>query len=1092
MEDQPGLFDGLPFDQAAPAGGPGARRLLLASAGTGKTYQLAGQFAALLVLGEAPERILATTFTRKAAGEILDRVLGKLADAAEDDERGRRAREHVAHVAAELEPERAAGELTPAHCRAVLAGLLRAIGRFQVRTLDAFFVRIAGLFSDQLAIAPGWRITGQVEERALVLESVARLLEDEGLGDEQQFELVRALARTAGARKAAEAVAEVVEDADELGRRAESGAWRRVEPLPRPDEGEVAAAIRTVVDLDLPTNDKGKVNGHWRNAHAPLCALLGDFREERDLAQLADLLDKGLAKAALGAEPKFYNVDLPEHLVAALRVLHALVAHHMVEDLRARNLATEGLLERYRGRERGLRAELSAWRFSDFTDALLEGPARADSDTWRRDLAYRLDGRIDHLLLDEFQDTAPHQWRLLEPLAAEILAGGTELRSFFCVGDVKQSIYGWRGGEPRLLARMGERYPALTAETLQESYRSSPVVLEAVNRVFTGIADRAVLLRDKHEFLRSAAEEWSASFAAHGAARAELAGAARLWLAPAVRPGDRDNDAAVRFAVERIAELHARHPGASIGVLLRAKRDLPRIRYELGKRGIEASDEGGNPLTDTPAVTWMLALLHLADHPADGVARLQLVRSPLAGALGLDEHPVESEEGALAAGRAARRLRAEFTHRGLGAFVERWASAMAEGLAPWDARRLEQFVELALAADGAASPRPTDFAEHVRATAVPDPTGGRVKVMTIHASKGLEFDVVVLPDLGRRANLQPPEVLADSADETAPPRLLTVRPRKELLPHHAQLEALHGQAQQRSMTDALSTLYVAMTRAVHTLEVVVPREKAAGKGHMALCDLFVPELVAEGGADQGEGAEPVLAWEQPGSSDEWAVGDAVDDAGGFVDERPLSLQAAPADAGVLRPSGDGPTHDREASRLGTLVHALLAGVEWLAPGGGDPRHDARLAALCRRVDPRPGAPVDEAVALFRRALAAPELAELLASPAGRDGVAHRVLTERTFDVECTDLDGGPRRMRGALDRLVLTLEGDRVREAEVIDFKVVERVPGDAALVARHGPQLEAYRAAVAELYGIGDAQRIFLTLGVIARDGTCLGLRIP
>ena len=262
--------------------------------------------------------------------------------------------------------------------------------------------------------------------------------------------------------------------------------------------------------------------------------------------------------------------------------------------------------------------------FGDFQGALLDGPARGERATWLRDVTFRLDGRIDHLLLDEFQDTAPGQWRLLLPLAEEILAGGDELRTFFCVGDVKQSIYGWRGGEPRLLGRMGERHPGLVSEPLQRSYRSSPVVLDAVNRVFDGMERRVVFTSAGREAAHRATEEWVSSFAPHESALTDLPGAARLWWRRASATGSR---ARQRGALRGRPSRHTTSIEASIGVLLRTKKGSAALRP--GRAGIEASDEGGKPLTDTAAVMGARAPAPRGS-PRGRRGAAQVARSPVA------------------------------------------------------------------------------------------------------------------------------------------------------------------------------------------------------------------------------------------------------------------------------------------------------------------------------------------------------------------------------------------------------------------------------------------------------------------------------
>ena len=1060
---QTDLFE--PFESAPIT----AHRLLLASAGTGKTFQLANHFAGLLAIGVAPEKILATTFTRKAAGEILDRVLLRLSEAASASEAGEDTRGFLRETAERVEP--GSGEIiTASHCQSMLAALLRTIDRFQVRTLDSFFVRLARLFAFELEIAPEWRITDEVEESALVAEGVARVLESLGL--DEQLELVRGVVKNAGARQAADALVQTIQGADELSRTAEPGAWRQITPLERPSVEALEQAVAAIRTMELPTTKAGKPDSRWQKQLDQYLAAFEGLDPAGDDALPESLMKAGFAKAALDAEPKYYGKALPEDSVDAFLILHHHRAAIEVARLCHRNFAAEALLEKYAATDDALRAELGAYRFGDFPRALLLGPARAAADLWLSDLGYRLDGKLDHLLLDEFQDTAPSQWRLLEPLAEEVLSQAEGGRSFFCVGDVKQSIYGWRGAEPRLLGRMDQRYPVLAPESLVKSYRSSQVVLDTVNQTFQGIAARPVLEGESNGAARRATESWEADYQPHEAARTGLRGASRLWVARSKKEGESELDPSIVLAVDRVAELAREHPGASIALLVRARKNIARLRFLLGAKGVEASDEGGNPLTDAAGVTWILALLQLADHPADGIARLQVARSPFAEAFGIDAKEVETEEGQHRASLAARRIREALTHGGYGEFCERWAKVLSETASEWDQRRLEQLVELSLAYDERAGLRPMDFVDYVRAQRVPDPTASRVKVMTIHASKGLEFDIVVLPELGKNIELRPGPVLTDSVDEASPPFLLSVTPRKDLLTSHPQLADLYGVAQERSMTDALSALYVAMTRAVHVLELIVPFGTQTQK-RLRHATLLYPGVTA--GGDVGDCSEDVatLAWSHPDSTDEWTPKSA-DEEVSFVREEELSLggSSGPESVAVIRPSyseaaavgpgaGRGATHTGQ--RVGVLMHAMLEGIVWHA--SGLPGEDV-LRAACLRADPASDAPVAGALARLRAAWASPAMVQLFTEPSGET----RVWNERSFDVEVTDVDGGPRVARGVIDRLVLHLGAGAVERVEVIDYKTESATGADSVLGA-HREQLGLYRDAAVTLFGLEPAQ---------------------
>src|SRR5205823_867923 len=122
--------------------------------------------------------------------------------------------------------------------------------------------------------------------------------------------------------------------------------------------------------------------------------------------------------------------------------------------------------------------EERALRFSDVTFRLADAIGAIEPER----LAFRLDGGIRHVLLDEFQDTSPSQWRVLRPLAENVV--GTNGGTFFCVGDAKQAIYGWRGGVAEIFDALEGQLPGLEQRSLAESYRSAQPVIDAVNAVF--------------------------------------------------------------------------------------------------------------------------------------------------------------------------------------------------------------------------------------------------------------------------------------------------------------------------------------------------------------------------------------------------------------------------------------------------------------------------------------------------------------------------------------------------------------------------------------------------------------------------------
>ncbi len=1040
------------------------RQLLLASAGTGKTFRLANHFAGLLVAGVEPKQVLAATFTRKAAGEILDRVLKRLREGAEDDAAGEDARGYLLEAAQAVEPYR--DSLSAEECAETLARLVRRIERFRVQTLDAFFISLSQLFAMELELSPDFAIGTAVQEVGLAAETVARVLD--GLDDDERLELLRALVRGGASRKAQSALLEAVSEAESAAAQAGPEAWDSLEPLQGVDPDEVEAQIRYLHQFDVPVTAKGTPNKVFANAIDSLREVVGDGSDPIDSA----FFGSKLVERVIAGEEKYSRVPIPEGLAAAIQTLAQRAGEDAVKELLARNRAMGSFLTKYTQAEDELRAEWGTYRFQDFSRALERGPAREQPEAWRQALGFRMDAKLSHLLLDEFQDTSAQQWRLLLPLAEEVLADGSEESSFFCVGDVKQSIYGWRGGEPRLLSRMHERHPSLVQEEMLKNYRSSSVILDVVNQVFEGLPERAAMAGDKHTAVRQAARRWCENFGPHEAKK-ELAGEAHVWQ---VRAHDKDRGElklgpAVDLAVERVRVLHERHPEASIAILVRTAKLVPTLRYRLGKVGIEASDEGGNPLTDSLPVTWLLGLLQLADHPADGIAALQVARSPFGAQLGLVSAEAGSAEAKQRALEVSGELRSELLHAGYGPFLQRRMEQLTAEASAWDLRRLEQLVDLAEAYDANPGLRPADFADEVRGKKVPDPSQARVKVMTIHASKGLEFDAVVLPELGRLLRLTPKGVLIEAESEVASPRVATMAPRADVAAQHSELEAMYEGEKERQMVDELSGLYVALTRAVHSIDLIVtaPGKKSPSLSHGCIvAEAFDGQIVGELSLE-GDHEE---IWSHADSTGAWAP---VHESGGKepVVEHPLRLDPAPGEAAVRAPSSAG--HGAESvrsllsgasgrgARFGTLVHALFEDVEWL---DGELADDASLRAILARAGDEEAALVDGALVRFREAMDSEALVQLLTRPPGEVTVHN----ERSFEVEVEGEGGAPLRWRGFIDRLVLHRDEGRVQSAQVIDYKTDAAASADQVRAA-HLEQMEAYRSAVAALFDLPPAE---------------------
>ena len=814
--------------------------LYLASAGTGKTFRLTGRLIALYAhlaeRDDEPSRALAMTFTRKASGEIFDRTIRRLLAGAKSADEARK-------LTGEIETP-----ITREHCARTVAWLARNLGSVRTETIDAFLNRAAGELADELGLPPGWRV-GDADEQAALREQAVTIAAESW--DRRELGVLMRAFRMAEARSSilgafARAVDSLAAPFHEAG--GDPALWDQIQPKVDPTPERLAACRDAVAAMDLPKTKQGKVNANWAKVHTRLLDAI-------DARHTDSLIANGLlGKLAEGAD-SYYKYPLDEFLPALEPVL-AWVRDAVAKRAQLANNAAAELLTRYATALMGLRAQTGVYDFADVPDLLLASEATDDAGRFY-DAA---DARFDHLLLDEFQDTSMVQFRLLRPMLDELL-GGAGGRSVFVVGDTKQSLYGWRSAEAELLPTLPLLWDgAFEVFPMAMSYRSSPAVLDTVNAVFGSITTNPAMADFPGEAARFAER-----FDTHEAAKARP-GLVRLTEHEIPDDADAEtrNAAMLDAAAERVYELTRDHPGASIGVLVRRNSAIPRVIQNLRLLGIPASEEGGNPLTDAPTVLAALSLLRFAEHPGDTLARFHAASTAVGAAVGLGFNTPDDD-----AARIAEQLRARLLAEGFAAALASLAPHVHAGADGRGSARFDQLVDLAVRADRRGVRRVDDFVRLVERVRVDVPGESPVRVMTIHASKGLEFDCVVLPELHTPLKPTRTDALIEREGRLGPPTACSLAFDASTRAHIPRLAAMYEAEVARVVGDGLCILYVAMTRARRRLEMLVPAGKPRGAPTFA--------CVLRGALAPGDAASPVLY--EHGVGDLTAISDVPETPG---------------------------------------------------------------------------------------------------------------------------------------------------------------------------------------------------------------------
>lgn len=1085
------------------AASPDASVWVGASAGSGKTSVLSDRVLRLMLLdGAKPERLLCLTFTKAAAAEMKTRVMAELAHwAAADD----------AALADSLHKllGRAATKAEEECARRLFARALDAPGGLKIQTIHGFCQSLLGRFPLEAGVVPYFDLAEDRIAGELMAEARDRVLAAARVGGDLAEALATATER-AGEQRFDTLIQDLARERGRLMRLVEEHgiddvvarifARHAADPKETP-ERLIAEAVRDgafdLVSLRRACDALSR-SGVEDQRRAPLLA--------------AFLADPGTRVSAFEAYRGIFLTK--EGTIRARLAAKAAEAH----DARCKET-----MQREAERIRDLDQKIKALRIARATAALVrlavavidtyaelkQAKALLDYDDLilkARDLLsmegvapwvlFKLDGGLDHILIDEAQDTNPDQWQVVQHLAEEFFAGvGARpdvTRTIFAVGDYKQSIYGFQRADPREFQRMRMHFMlrATGAErrwdevSLATSFRSTPAVLEAVDTTFAP--------EEAHAGVTPEGEKVE-----HKANRAGQAGLVEIW--PLEEPAERDPFESWTPPVEQrtghdpeteLARLIARRISEWIGkellpakgrtiragdvmVLVRRRGTfLDALVRALKQRGVPVAGADRILLTDQLAVMDLMALGHALLLPSDDLTFATVLKSPL---VGLDEDQLyrlaHGRDGTLWRRLQAMKEAEPAFAAAHGFFADLLArvdylspfALFAHVLGPLGGRKriqarlgpesldaLEEFLNAALSHERAHPATLQGFLHWLDAAAedikrdLEHGARNEVRVMTVHGAKGLQAPIVILPD-----------TVSPLRDDVGV--LWTDDGLPLWCPRAEDADPVAGRARAAARTrreeEHRRLLYVAMTRAEDRLYVCGWRtsdRRSSGTWYDLIAAAFetlnaekIPEPPARRHVSRQEapvevpketaGAIPVAALPA------WAHVDAKAEP---KPPRPL----APSRPEDPEPPVRSPliAEDGLRFRRGRLVHRLLQSLPDLPA-------EARAGAA-RRWLARPGQGVtpDQAEALLEETLA------ILDDPALRAlfGPGSRAEVPVTGVV-------GAHVVSGQVDRLVAL--PDRI---VVIDYKTNRPPPTDPERVAPlYLRQMAAYRAVLGKVY---------------------------
>ncbi|MGN6549143.1 MAG: double-strand break repair helicase AddA [Pararhizobium sp.] len=1125
------------------ASDPKASAWVSANAGSGKTHVLTERVIRLLLEGNRPSAILCLTYTKAAAAEMANRVFERLAEWTRLDDAD------LSRQIARIE-HRTPSPAMLGVARQLFARALETPGGLKIQTIHAFCESILHQFPLEANVAGYFEILDDAGAATLLGEARRLLLTD--AADEADTALAAAFQHVleAGGEFGLENLLSAIV--------ANRAAIRRFTGWAE-NHGGVDHVLKRGLDLGKDDDEAAIAAAAWPLPSFPAeaveayCAAAEGQKAKKALAFAAALRAIAAAGPAERWErmrtvflkedgkPRSLSQVTPKDVVARMadaedRVRAALDHVCAVCDRLARHrvfVASRAALVLARRLDHDyevLKRERGRLDFDDLvarTAALL---ARGGAGRW---VHYKLDQGIDHILVDEAQDTSPPQWSVIRALADDFFAGEgarPRRRTLFVVGDEKQSIYSFQGARPerfdaerrsveQRVRAAGERFEPVR---LTVSFRSTADVLGAVDRVFEVEENRRGLGHDAaaivHETARIAhpgcVDVWNMI-------RKEPAAETDDWTAPfdAVLESAPPARLARRVAAtlkqwigrETITDRDGRRPmrPGDVLVLVR-KRDafVTALTRELKQRtDIPVAGADRLTLADHIAVKDLAAFGRVMLLPEDDLSLAAVLKSPLFGVSEDELYRIAGERGEnesvfahiarLAEGGEVRwvKVHAELA-RWLGIVdtipvFEFFARLLAEGkgrqrflarLGSEASDVLDEFLSFAEEFETTAgvpglqaflATLETDSPKIKREV---EKSRDEVRIMTVHASKGLEAPVVFLVDPGGQAvhasHVPAMRMLPlDGHFGAVPPAVVWV---PGAAWENRVTEALKEEIRRAGEEEYRRLLYVGMTRPADRL-VVCGYQNAENPGHS-----FWQRMVSEALAAEGAGGEP---WAYSADGEEWqglryrltpAAEDAAPPEAKAVPanaEPPAALRSrlpaperlprplAPSGASVLI-DGEEPEPPKgsplfaaavsggDALERGRIIHRFLEVLPRLAP---EERPAAAERYLARACPGWSGADKDALLASVFAILDDPSFAPVFA-----EGSEAEVSLMGTIVV-----GGKERAVSGRIDRLAVT--GGRVL---IVDYKT-NRPPHrePAAVPAAYKAQLAIYRAVLAPLY---------------------------
>ena len=779
-------------------------KALFASAGTGKTFQLTDRFIYILHHTLEPEKIIALTFTRAAAGEFFIKIVEKLYLACTDK-----------NEACALS-KRLGIDADKAHYTKLLKIILQQLHRLNLQTLDSFLHKILNCFGPEIGFS----------ETIQLLSENSRLLAQKAVRDSIIYEFNQSKSNAKSLKQFWQAFKQ--SNYGESNNSIDKTIHNYIEKVQE-------------LYLETPIAEKwGSVDTLWGNQYPWINSSLIDWNElsVRLISEIPQTSSKSEQNSFLSAAKyiaSYPNVKkAPALIERSIENFSALEKGKAFIKIRQSDLCIEGQLaevlyksvinifnyhikrssESTQGTFRILEIYNKAYdtqvrqqgkvTFSDLIHILNPksplSPFHKQADDARDLLYYRLDARYNHWLFDEFQDTSRSQWEIIKDLVDESIQDSG--RTAFFVGDTKQSLYLWRNSDDRLFQSICDFYKNVIEkpDTLSESYRSAPAIMDAVNSVFND--EKAI-----QEYYGSVtAKRWFSAWKKHYASDKTLNENGYATWIDVGKNAISDKETSILNILKGLKD---KSDNLSIGILVGKNSEAIELSYFLREQGLGIPIRIGSsllPAKDNAAGVALIAMLRYCIHPSDQKSKQYL-----------EMVDTSTKNDSLV--QTVDQLRPQANAMKSAQLVLEFSQAIISKLSPDDRRHrksLQYLIENSEKFDREEEPSIKNLINYLKNFSLNESEENSVvTVETIHRSKGLEYDVVIYVNNDKK-NFTETNIKA-YRNESQKVEWVLEPFKKDVMQSLNKTSDFFVQTQEENHFSSLCKLYVAMTRAKKAL-----------------------------------------------------------------------------------------------------------------------------------------------------------------------------------------------------------------------------------------------------------------------------------